>query len=205
MYCSNCNSNIMNGASKCPFCGNDLTSAQSAPQQNTYNPPPQYTPYNNNNYGGYSGYNNYAPPPMPRTVSTGKTNTLGLIASIAVFIAIFLPFFKITVGISVSASLFDGKDWLLFTAIAVLGLIFSLIKKHTGVFVVGLISVILTIGEAILASEHRLKSKLGEYWEEISSYVKISYDYGFYILLVASVLLLVAGIHGISQNKKSSF
>ena len=75
-------------------------------------------------------------------------------------------------------------------------------KMNKAVLTVGVIAVVLTIGEAVLASEQRLKSKMGEYWEEISDYIELHYDYGFYIMIVASVLLLVAGIYGVSQDSK---
>ncbi|MCR5601302.1 MAG: hypothetical protein K6G33_11260 [Ruminococcus sp.] len=202
MYCSNCNSNLMDGTKKCPFCGTDLSSSQNSPQQqNPYNAPRQSSPYNNN----YGGYNNYAPPPQPMFRPSAKTNDLAIVASIIMFIAIFLPFFTITVGLSVSASLFDGKDWLLFATIAVLGCVFAFSKMNKGVLTVGIISVILTIGEALLSSEWRLKSKLGEYWDQISSYVDINYSYGFYIMLIASIMLLAAGIFGVRQGSSSSF
>lgn len=211
MYCPNCNSNLMDGTRKCPFCGtefnNDPNNAPqqnyNTPQQNYNSPRPNYnTPQQNYNNYNYNNYNNYAPTNPPRVNFRSKPNTLGIIASLAILIATFLPFFSITFIITVSGSLYDGKDWILFIPVAVLGLIFSAMKMNKAVLTVGVIAVVLTIGEAILASEQRLKSKMGEYWQEISDYVELHYDYGFYVMIVASVLLLVAGIYGVSQDSK---
>lgn len=202
MYCPNCNSNLMDGTRKCPFCGTEFNNdPNSAPQQNYNASRPNYNMRQQNSFN-YNNYNNYAPTNPPRVNFRSKPNTLGILASIAIIIAVFLPFFSITLIITVSGSLFDGKDWILFLPVGILGLIFSAMKMNKAVLTVGVIAVVLTIGEAILASEQRLKSKLGEYWDEISDYVELSYDYGFYVMIAASVLLLVAGIYGVSQDSK---
>ena len=211
MYCPNCNSNLMDGTKKCPFCGTEFNNDQNmgqqnfnAPQQNYYS---QQQNYNSpqQNYNNYGYNNNYAPlnPPMSRGRS--KPNTLGIIASIAILISVFLPFFSlslISTTTSASASLFDGKDWIIFIPVAILGFAFSVTKMNKSVLIMGAISLALTIGEAVLTSEQRLESKLSEYWEMLSEYVELEYSYGFYILLAASILLLVAGIYGVSQDKK---
>lgn len=218
MLCPNCNSNLMDGTKKCPFCGTEFNNDQNAqPQQNSFN----NNNYNNNNYNNnnynnnsYNSYNNngsynsfgsnnyYAPSNQPMVRTKSSPNSLGIIASAAIFIAMFLPFFSVTFIIKVSASLSDSKDWILFTVVAVLGAIFSVKKINMGVLITGIVSIVLTIGEAVLSSEHRLKSKLGEYSDELADYVKIGYDYGFYVMLAASVLLLVAGIKGLSDDRK---
>ena len=211
MYCPNCNSNLMDGTKKCPFCGTEFNNdPNSAPQQN-YNSPQQNYNSPQSNYNmpqqntfGYNNYNNYAPTNPPRVNFRSKPNTLGIIASLAILAATFMPFFSITLIITVSGSLFDGKDWILFIPVGILGLIFSAMKMNKAVITMGALSVALTIGEAVLASEQRLKSKMGEYWEEVSDYVELHYDYGFYVMIVASVLLLVAGIYGLKQNGSSS-
>jgi hypothetical protein len=124
------------------------------------------------------------------------------------FIAIFLPFFTVSFGLTISASLIDGKDWIIFAPVAILGFIFSITKMNKGVLTVGIIAVILTVLEAINASELRVKSKMSslayleDYWDELSDYLDISYAYGFYIMLAGAVLLLFAGIKGISDDKK---
>jgi hypothetical protein len=211
----------MDGTKKCPFCGTEFNSdPNNQPQQNTYNNNynNNYNSNYNNNYGNYGNYSNYAPLPQPTFRTKSSPNVLGLIASVIIFVTIFLPFFTMTSGITESGvaydfSLSDGKDWILFVTVAVLGAIFSLMKTNKGVFTVGIISVILTIGEAILSSESRLMSKMndvkemGEYWKELVEYLDISigYSYGFYTMLAGAVMLLIAGIYGIKQNSSSSF
>jgi len=214
MYCPNCNSNLMDGTKKCPFCGTEFNSNQ--------NEQAQQSPYNNNNYnnnsynnfgnnGNYNNFGNnnyYGPSNQPIVRTKSSPNTLGVVASIAMFIAIFLPFFTVSFGLTISASLIDGKDWIIFAPVAILGFIFSITKMNKGVLTVGIIAVILTVLEAINASELRVKSKMSslayleDYWDELSDYLKISYAYGFYIMLAGAVLLLFAGIKGISDDKK---
>ncbi len=216
MYCPNCNSNLMDGTKKCPFCGTEFNSdPNSAPQQNYNTPQSNYnSPQSNYNMPRQNsfGYNNYMPTNPPKVNFGSKPNSLGIIASIIMFVAIFLPFFSVSLfGFSANASLFDGDHWMIFAPVAVISFIFSAMKLNKLVLATGAVSVILTILEAIYVSEHRIKSKmdglgdLGEYWDELADSFSISYSYGFYMLLAGSVLLLAAGIYSLKKNGSSSF
>ena len=111
-----------------------------------------------------------------------KINLLGAIATVIVAISVFLPFtFVKSSGITKSLIPGDGVIVLLTCVVAVIGII---IKKNWLLIVGGIVSLFITVFDGIISVAILAKGNEANI---------IGRHAGFYLMLIGSVLMIVAG------------
>ena len=115
-------------------------------------------------------------------------NNICKIACVLIAVSTFLPFVSLSIfGTNLSRSLMDGGDGPIFLAIAIIAYIFVMREKYIPSTILGLVSVGLFIFEKI-----NLSSKIDTTDKLAKSILRN--DFGFYMLLVGSVALVVYSI-----------
>lgn len=129
----------------------------------------------------------------------------GIIASLLFLLSDFLPFAKVSLlGTTAEKALLDGlaSDGIFVVGLAVLGIIFSILKKPTGITVVGALSAAFSIYEWV--------SFKSSFDERLRPY--ITNGAGYYLLMIGAVVILAAGVfgiiwcksHAVQENPKKS-
>lgn len=117
-----------------------------------------------------------------------KVNWLAVASSALMILCIFLPFATANVlGVTSSQTLIDGGDGWFFLGVAVIAIILGLLGKNTGVLVMGIIAVLLTIVEVNDLSNIVQENEFGYLLER---------DSGFYLMILSTIGLIIAGIYG---------
>ena len=134
--------------------------------------------------------------PTPAKSSSSSLHPLALgilISAVAVILATFLPYVSVSfLGFSQSASVIVGGDGLIFIATAAMAIVGALLKKPLIALIGGIITVGLCIFELVNAS-----SELGGY----ASY--IDKGAGYYLLLIASIALVIFCVLSFLASRKS--
>jgi hypothetical protein len=182
MYCSSCGKENADGAAFCSSCGKALNASSTS----TNSP---------DIFGKIERATVNAP------VSTkSKLNIYGLIASIVIILSTFLPFISVSFfGTKASKSLIDG-DGVFFIIIAAVGILFSILGKNIIVTIAGILSTILFFIE-----NSSMTSSLDsdDTWGELAKSL-IQKEFGYYLLAIGSIGLIIAGIVGIVLKQKSN-
>ena len=131
------------------------------------------------NWTGRSYYFGWSP------ITNKKTNWLAVASSVLMILGVFLPFATASVfGVTSSQTLIDGGDGWFFLGIAI---ILGLLGKNTGVLAMGIIAVLLIIFEINDLSKIAQENEFGYLLERGS---------GFYLTLLSTIGLTIAGIYG---------
>lgn len=178
MFCPKCGSQLEEGTKVCNACGTQITN-DNANSQGTanFNQAGGAQP-SQNAAGGYQ----YSGPGVPIKTGVGFSpfDLIVLLGSVVMIIACFLPYASVTVlDYTESVSLFDGKDGYIFTGVAVLVIVFTLIKKWAPQFSLSIVGAALTFYEISDTSE-----KL-DGLEDM-----IDHGLGFYLLIISAVLMV---------------
>lgn len=129
-----------------------------------------------------------------------QKNIIGIIAGAVIAISVFLPCAKISVwGMSISVKFMDGSDGYIFLALAIAGIVLSVLGKDLIVLILGAASTLISIYEIV--NFNNLLGNLDSDFFDLSDLV--SKGIGFYLLIIGSIALLVAGILPL-LNKKST-
>lgn len=182
MYCSFCGKRNDDGAAFCTSCGKALNSAISS----TSSP---------------DGFKNIERAKENRAVSVKrKLNIFGLLSSIAIMLSTFMPFISVNIfGTKASVSLMEG-DGALFINIAAAGILFSILGKNIVVTIAGGLSTILFfIENSSLTSKLDSDDTFGELAKTL-----IQKEFGYYLLIISSICLIIAGLVGIEQKQKNN-
>ena len=114
------------------------------------------------------------------------------VAAALLIVAVFLPYASASVlGTSFSASLIDGSDGIFFIAIAIVSIIFTLLNKGLIEMICGVAACVLSLFELV-----SWNAQVGELSDIISK------GSGFYLMLIASIAMLVIGILRLIQSRK---
>ena len=172
MFCPTCGKELSDGATFCPGCGTAL-----------------------NGKSGANGANSQKT--SSKFFDLSRMNIIGIVASIAVLLAVFLPFASIDIfGTKESVSLIDGSDGILFIIIAVAGAVFSVLNLNIVVIIAGAISTVFFFIENANLS--------GSDADELTQLAAsmIQKEFGYYLLIIGSIGLIVAGLVGFVLKKK---
>ena len=121
-------------------------------------------------------------------ITNKKTNWLAVASSVLMILGVFLPFATASVfGVTSSQTLIDGGDGWFFLGIAIIAIILGLLGKNTGVLAMGIIAVLLIIFEINDLSKIAQENEFGYLLERGS---------GFYLTLLSTIGLTIAGIYG---------
>lgn len=196
MHCTNCGSELMEGANVCGYCGtpvNQGAATQSQPQgqpaqqQETYGQPQNNQPYNT-----FQQAQPYTFAQGGQQKITEKYNIYAIVCAAILAFSTLLPLASVSfLGTSVSRSLMDGGDGWFFLIVAVIAVVFSIKNINIGVIVMGVISIILMIVEM---------SSFGDLDAEYADLV--SKGAGYYLMILGSIGLLVSGIVKFVMDKK---
>lgn len=180
MFCHNCGKEIPEGAQFCTNCGTPV--------------------------GGTSPAENSAATPVSATTAPAaagkksKMNMIGIIAGAVVALATFLPFVSVSVfGTSISQSLMDGGDGIIYLIVAAVAIVCAALGFNIVVIITGMISLILFFIENSSLKDVTSDSYLGELASSL-----IQKGAGYYLILIGSIALIVAGVMGIMQKKRKN-
>lgn len=224
MICSKCGKELSNDAKFCLFCGTPVAPAPVAPvapqpvQYPQSAPAPQYQPvqqpvpqqFPQPQYQQPAPQMNYAPVPgqynpagfapvgqKPKRFDIKKVDTIILLASCALlFVSLFLKLFglkKKVRFVEVASTLLKVPVGWLYMINVVLILIFLFAGLKVGVFVMSILNTC-ACGLVILVNENSIKDlDLGSVVER---------GPGYFLSIVASVLILVGGIMIMARRGK---
>ena len=187
MFCTHCGTQMDEGAKFCTKCGAAVGAAAGAPAANTQeaaqpqaaqaaHQQPQMTQpvyQQQTAYQPQGGAMPYYAPQATRKV----INVFALIAAALLAVAMFLPYASLEDYMSVSLIDGDGVFFLVVAGVAVVG---ALVKQNVIVIIAGVIACILTVIEVTAFAD----MPMGEYYTK---------GIGFYLMIIASVLLLISG------------
>lgn len=131
--------------------------------------------------------------PAQKPLTAWPPLRIGMVVAAALLIlAVFLPYASASVfGASFSVSLIEGGDGIFFIAIAVVGIVFTLLNKQLVEMICGIAACLLSLFELI-----SWKTQLGDLSDMVSK------GFGFYLMFIASIAMLVIGILRFMQSKK---
>ena len=133
------------------------------------------------------------------TKKKSKMNIIGIIAGAVIILATFLPFVSVSLlGTTASQSLMDGGDGIIYIAVAALGILFACLGKNIIVGIAGVISLILFFIENSSLNDIGKDAYLGELASSL-----VQKGAGYYLILIGSIALIVAGVVGFVQKKKN--
>ncbi len=171
MFCKNCGSEIPDGSTVCPNCGGSVT--------------PEATDANGSSDKkfGFGGVNL-----NPSSLSMEKIkslNIVGLVASVLLILATFLPYITVSAfGMSESESLFGYLEGKVYIIVAVVAITFIIKRFDLPVIIAAVVGVGFMIYDII---------DMGNAMDEIgymSSMVKKGF--GYYLMIISNILLLVS-------------
>ncbi len=171
MFCTKCGKENSDGAAFCGSCGEKLKKV-SVPGPSTGNPVLDF-------------------------LNSTKMNAYALIGFVIIAISVFLPYMKVSFwGMSESVKLIDGSDGKIILVVAIVGAVLAYLKNNKGTTIcAGACLAVLLLEEINFASEAK-ESGMGALVKDT-----ISRQFGFYLLLVGSIFVLVNGILRIKKNK----
>lgn len=115
-----------------------------------------------------------------------------VVAAALLILAVFLPFASTSVfGTTFSVSLIEGSDGVFFIVIAAVAIVFTLLNKCLVEMICGIAACVLSIFELI-----SWNTQVGELSGVISK------GFGFFLMFIASIAMLVVGILRFMQSKK---
>lgn len=136
-----------------------------------------------------------AVPDLPsRTSLGGDPLKLGvIIAGVLVVLSTFLPYASVSMfGFSQSVSLIDGGDGFIFIATAAVAIVGVLINKRILTLIGGIVTAFLALFELV-----NMNSELGDLAGMVDK------GFGFYLSILASIVLAVLGVLVFLAGKKS--
>ncbi len=171
MFCHNCGKEIPEGAQFCTNCGTPVGAPAPASE-----------------------------PVVPvATAKKSKMNIIGIIAGAVVALAAFLPFVSVSFfGTTMSKSLMNGGDGILYLIVAALAILFACLGKNIIVGITGVISLVLFFIENSSLNDVAKDDYLGELASSL-----VQKGAGYYLILIGSIALIVAGVVGFMQKKKN--
>ena len=219
MTCPHCGKELAEGTRFCAYCGNAISSANpvqnSAPQPQ--NPQPPYTSIPQQPQNSQAPYTpmpqqpqqrpSYVPPQPHYTVpglnqKPRYTNPIALIAAIVAIASMFMPLVTASaMGISQSVTLFQALtqsfDFLILLIILMMiAIVIMQLAKAPQVpsIVMAALSLIFMFIEVGVANET---------FNQVSSMgVKISYDFGFWLMILALIAVIASSPIYNAINKK---
>lgn len=188
MFCPKCGNQLEEGATSCNACGaqitNDNANLQGAGTTTNYNPAGGAAPFQNTTSSSYqySGAGTSGIP-MQANQSLSVFDLIALIGAAAMILACFLPYASVTfLDVTESVSLFDGKDGWLFTGVAVLVAVFTLLKKWGPQLAFSIIGAALMVFE--IADTSDKLGDLGDLGDLVSN------GFGYYLLIISAIAML---------------
>lgn len=174
MFCQNCGIEIPEGAKFCVECGAPVESASPVIEQK--------------------------PSLEQKTKSRPKSNVLGMISGIIVIVSLFLPFVSVNIlGTPFSESLMDGASdepvAIGFIVIIFGCVLLAALGRNIPCIIAGILSAWF-FWETNAAYE-RYTSEL----DELTNGAIVQNGLGFYMLLIGSMGLILAGVLGIIHKK----
>ena len=173
MYCSKCGSLIREDAIFCDKCGAKIVKVEDNKDTMSI--------ANNVNATSESNTKKFE----------FNTNLLSILTAVLSIIATFLPFITISFfGTTFQKSYFDG-DGKIIVIIAIIAIIFSFLKKKTAVIICAIINLSILIYDTFNITSFAGQNEAAN--EIVSS--MIIKGPGYYLLYIASIGLVVAGIY----------
>ncbi len=192
MFCPKCGNTIQDGAAFCPACG-----AKFGPSQP---PPPAPGPVPNYNQAPGYGAPAYRPAPKPFTLFDIRKidNALGMIGAILLFVGVALPFIRVEfwgekLGITMQyidsyADDANSYYWIFFI-IGAAAILLLLINNDIGFAIASGVS-----AAAVIFEKLHIGNIMDEQMGDYGSDDMIKSDIGFYILIIAVALLVIAAV-----------
>ena len=205
MTCPHCGKDLAEGTRFCAYCGNPTNSAppvqNNAPQPQNPQPPYAPMPQQPQQRPPYV-------PPQPQYTVPGLnqkpryTNPIALIAAIVAIASMFMPLITASaMGISQSVTLFQAFTqsfdfMILLIILMMIAVVIMQLAKASQVpsIVMAALSLVFMFIEVGVANET---------FNQVSSMgVKISYDFGFWLMILALIAVIVSSPIYNAINKK---
>lgn len=126
-----------------------------------------------------------------------KGSLLGKLAAVLMLISPFLNYEVLTINGKVESArnLAGQKDLYLILVLALLGFVFAYMDKYVGLIVVGAVGLVLVFLKNQLHAKdvNQMNAMISYYESELDIHASMHYSIGFYLLLISSALLIIAG------------